>query len=56
MCKKFKILIKRNTTKSCGNNYSAVDNKMYGFDDMTHIGMKGKLFGLFSDYFRMLSA
>ncbi len=29
---------------------------MYGFDEMTHIGMKRKLFGCFSDYFRLLGA
>ncbi len=43
--KKFKILIKTKYNLSCGNNYSAVENKMNGFDEMTHIGMKGKLFG-----------
>ncbi len=41
----FKILIKQNTTRIAATITVLSKNKMYGFDEITHIGMKRKLFG-----------
>ncbi len=56
MCNIIYNLDQNKYSQSCSNNYCTVENQKYGFDNMTDISVKRKLFGLFADYFVMLAA
>ncbi len=43
--RKFKNFDKNEIQLELWKQLQCVENKMYGFDEMTHIGMKRKLFG-----------
>ncbi len=49
-------MIKTNSVRAAATITVLSKAKIYGYDEMTHIGIKKKLFGLFSDYFKMLGA